>query len=80
MGVLLPYNPDTVHIIPGRKIKTWGGWYRHDRVEVAGVLLEGHLQVRAAHGRVESTTHCRDRAVLGTAIDWLFREQQRGGD
>jgi len=63
----------------GKRICTFGGWYRHDYVYVDGIELLGFVQVRRRHGRVESTTHFQflSCAVLGTDVDWLIRQNRQ---
>lgn len=62
----------------GKKIRTFGGWYRHDLVFVGGIELMGFIQVRRSHGRIESTTHFQflSSAVLGTDANWLYRQNK----
>jgi hypothetical protein len=63
----------------GHRIRTWGGWYRHDYVYVDGVELLGFIQVRRRNGRIESTTHFQllSTAVLGSDVDWLYRQNKQ---
>jgi len=65
-----------VRIQPGRKVKTFGGWCRHDRV-----LLDGHeigkIQTRRRRNQTEIITVARTTYVMGYDIDWLV-EQKRG--
>lgn len=63
----------------GRRIRTFGGWYRHDRVFADGIQLLGFIQVRRHNGRTESTTHFQhtSSAVLGTDVQWLYRQNKR---
>ena len=67
-------------IIVGEKIVTHTStfparryWYRHNRVEVNGTVLEGYIQYRHKSGRVETITCFHDSCVLGTNIEWLKR-------
>ena len=59
-----------VRIMPGRKVRTLGGWCRHDRV-----LLDGHeigkIQTRKGRGRTEVLTIAGNVYVIGHDIDWL---------
>jgi hypothetical protein len=59
----------------GHRIRTFGGWYRHDYVYVDGIELMGFIQVRWRNRRTESTTHFQflSSAVLGTDVEWLYR-------
>jgi hypothetical protein len=59
----------------GKRIRTFGGWYRHDYVVVDGVRLAGFIQVRRRNKRTESTTHFQPLscAVLGDDWQWLYR-------
>jgi hypothetical protein len=67
-----------VTIKTGKQIRTFGGWYRHDYVSLAGIELMGFIQVRRRNGRIESTTHFQflSCAVLGTDSDWLYRQNK----
>jgi len=68
----------TVTLKTGRRIRNFGGWYRHDAVCVDGIELLGFIQVRRSHGRIESTTHFQflSSAVLGSDWEWLYRQNQ----
>ena len=63
-----------VRIKPGRKIRTMGGWCRHDRV-----LLDGHeigkIQTRSGRGRTEVLTIAGNVYVMGHDIDWLVSHE-----
>jgi hypothetical protein len=48
-------------------------WYRHDLVFADGVKLEGHIQVRHRHGRIETMTCFQDCCVIGSNVEWLMR-------
>jgi hypothetical protein len=61
-----------VRIELGQPVRTWGGWYRHDKVLLANQEI-GRIQVRRRHGRTESLTLFEDKCVLGSAVDWLVR-------
>jgi hypothetical protein len=71
----------TCHIIPGEKITAYTStfpsrryWYRHDRVIVDGVTLEGFIQIRSRDGRVETSTCYKDSCVMGKQVEWLVRQ------
>ena len=63
-----------VRIMPGRKVRTMGGWCRHDRV-----LLNGHeigkIQTRKGRGRTEVLTIAGNVYVMGHDIDWLVSHE-----
>lgn len=70
---------DRVKVVTGEKIRTWGGWYRHDKVMLDGREI-GRIQVRRRNKRTETITLGPDPsgspnggAVLGSDIDWLLR-------
>ncbi len=61
-------------------------WYRHDKVYVNDVLMEGHRQVKERRvvvlgrdmrrNRIESMTCFRSSCVLGDQPEWLYQQQQ----
>lgn len=61
-------------------------WYRHDKVYVNDVLMEGHRQVKERRlvilgrdmkrNRIETITCFRNSCVSGDQPDWLRRQQQ----
>lgn len=57
-------------IEPGRRVRTFGGWCRRDRV-----LLDGHeigkIQTRRAQDRTEILTIGTGGFVPGHDVDWL---------
>jgi hypothetical protein len=59
----------------GKRVQTFGGWYRHDYVLVDGVRLAGLIQVKLRNKRIESTTHFQPLscAVLGSDWKWLHK-------
>ncbi|MGH9762606.1 MAG: hypothetical protein ACREDR_09630 [Blastocatellia bacterium] len=65
-----------LRIAPGRKVRTFGGWCRHDKV-----LLDGHeigrIQTRRASNRTEFITVAGNAYVPGYDVDWLV-QQGRG--
>ncbi len=69
-----------VKVVLGQKIRTWGGWYRHDTLIVNGKKLDGHIQIRRVPrrgrlpGRMEALTCAGNRCVLGNDFRWLARE------
>jgi hypothetical protein len=69
-------------VTTGKKIKTFGGWYRHDPVTHNGENI-GHIQVRSRGGRIETTTHhtASGSAVLGSDPKWLakFHTEHKAG-
>lgn len=69
----------TITTRSGKRIRTWGGWYRHDYVYADGIELFGFIQVRRRNGRIESTTHFQmlSCAVLGTDVEWLFQQNKQ---
>lgn len=79
-------TPATVHIIPGKKQTSYTSmfpsrryWYRHDKVEVNGTLLDGFIQTKCRNygkrigTRVETITCYGDACVMGQSVDWLIR-------
>ena len=71
--------PANVTFKAGNKVRTFGGWYRHDAVLVDGIELMGFIQVRRRNGRIESTTHFQflSSAVLGSDWQWLYRQNKQ---
>jgi hypothetical protein len=72
-----------VKIIGGKEIKSrWGQWYRHDRIKLDGVELEGFIQVRRRYfgkrlgHRIEAITCYKDGCIIGS--DWLWLARQNG--
>jgi hypothetical protein len=64
-----------VRIQPGRKVKTFGGWCRHDRV-----LLDGHeigkIQTRRRRNQTEIITVASSTYIMGYDIDWLVSRRE----
>lgn len=61
----------------GSKIRTWGGWYRHDEVFLDGRCI-GRFQIRLRNKRIDSTT-CHDATssgVLGSNLQWIIRTEE----
>ncbi|HKV42813.1 MAG TPA: hypothetical protein VJX67_26680 [Blastocatellia bacterium] len=63
---------EKLSIAPGQKIRTFGGWCRHDKV-----LLDGHeigrIQTRRAKDRTEFITVTGNAYVVGYDVDWLVQ-------
>jgi len=59
----------------GKRIRTFGGWFRHDYVYADGVELLGFIQTRRRSGRIESHTHFQflSTAELGSDAEWLYQ-------
>lgn|SRR5689334_1174543 len=69
-----------LRIEPGRKVRTFGGWCRRDRVMLDGFEI-GKIQTRRARSRTEIVTIAASGFVPGHNIDWLLiqaRELPRG--
>ena len=62
-----------VRIEPGRKIRTFGGWCRHDRVLMNGYEI-GKIQTRRGRNRTEVITSSGNVFTLGHDVDWLVRQ------
>lgn len=62
-----------VRIKPGQKVRTLGGWCRHDRVLVAGREI-GTIQTRRGRGRTEVITIAGSIYVMGHNVDWLVEQ------
>jgi hypothetical protein len=60
----------------GKKIRTWGGWYRHTTVKV-GERIVGRIQERVRPGskgrRDYLTCDTGSTCVLGSDVRWLLR-------
>ncbi len=70
-----------VRVLPGKKTVAYTSsfpsrryWFRHDVVNIGGVTLNGHIQVRFRHGRMDTLTSFGNSCVLGTNVDWLARQ------
>ncbi|HEY3135296.1 MAG TPA: hypothetical protein VGL29_04535 [Blastocatellia bacterium] len=69
-----------LRIEPGRRVRTFGGWCRRDRVLLDGFEI-GKIQTRRARSRTEIVTIAASGFVPGHNIDWLVavtRELPRG--
>lgn len=62
-----------VRIEPGQKIRTFGGWARHDRVLLNGYEI-GKIQTRRGRDRIEVITFTGNVCTLGYDVDWLVRQ------
>ena len=63
-------------IAPGRLVKTFGGWCRHDKVLLDGIEI-GRIQTRRAKNRTEFITLAGNVYILGYDVEWLI-SQGRG--
>ena len=59
-----------LRIEPGRKVRTFGGWCRRDRVLLDGFEI-GKIQTRRAPSRTEIVTIAAGGFVPGHNVDWL---------
>jgi len=59
-----------LRIEPGRRVRTFGGWCRRDRVMLDGCEI-GKIQTRRAPSRTEILTIATSGFVPGHNIDWL---------
>ena len=62
-----------VRIEPGQRIRTFGGWCRHDRVLQNGCEI-GRIQTRRGRGRLEVVTIIGNVYTLGYDVDWLMQQ------
>ena len=60
-----------LRIEPGRKVRTFGGWCRRDRVLLDGYEI-GKIQTRRAPTRTEILTIAASGFVPGHNVDWLL--------
>jgi hypothetical protein len=60
-------------IEPGRKVNTFGGWCRRDRVLLEGYEI-GKIQTRRAKSRTEVLTIAASGFVPGHNVDWLVAQ------
>jgi hypothetical protein len=61
-----------VRIEPGQKIRTFGGWCRHDRVLRNGYEI-GKIQTRRGRDRIEVITITGNVCTPGYDVDWLVQ-------
>jgi hypothetical protein len=59
-----------VKIQPGRRVRTFGGWCRRDRVLLDGYEI-GRIQTRRSRSRTEIVTIASIGFVPGHNVDWL---------
>ena len=57
-------------IVPGKRVKTFRGWCRRDRVLLDGYEI-GKIQTRRAQDRTEIVTIGSSGFVPGHNVDWL---------
>jgi len=62
-----------LRIEPGRRVRTFGGWCRRDRVLLDGYEI-GKIQTRRARSRTEILTIAASGFVPGHNIDWLMAQ------
>jgi len=62
-----------VRIEPGQKIRTFGGWCRHDRVLLNGAEI-GRIQTRRGRSRIEVITIADNVYTMGYDIEWLVEQ------
>lgn len=64
-----------IELYIGKRIRNWGGWYRHDVVTLNGKPI-GRIQVKRNNGRTEALTlsDIHPGCVLGSNIDWLISQ------
>ena len=65
-----------LRIEPGKRVKTFGGWCRRDRVLLDGFEI-GKIQTRRANSRTEVLTITARGFVPGHNVEWLVL--QAGG-
>jgi hypothetical protein len=62
-----------LRIEPGRRVNTFGGWCRRDRVLLDGCEI-GKIQTRCARSRTEVLTIAASGFVPGHNVDWLVAQ------
>ena len=67
-----------VKIEPGRRVRTFGGWCRRDRVMLDGCEI-GRIQIRRGRSRTEVMTIGAAGFVPGHNVDWLVSEAETRG-
>lgn len=63
-----------IKIEPGRKVETFGGWCRRDRVLLGGREI-GRIQTRRARGCTELLTSAGNSHLPGYRIEWLVERK-----
>jgi hypothetical protein len=63
-----------IKIKPGQKVRTLGGWCRHDRILLDGREI-GKVQTRRGRGRTEIITIAGNVYVMGHNVDWLVQQE-----
>ena len=64
-------------IEPGRRVRTFGGWCRRDRVLLDGYEI-GKIQTRRAKDRTEILTIGTSGFVPGHDVEWLVANVNEG--
>ena len=67
-----------VRIEPGRRVRTFGGWCRRDRVLLDGCEI-GRIQIRRGRSQTEVMTIGAAGFVPGHDVDWLVNEAETRG-
>ncbi|HWO00962.1 MAG TPA: hypothetical protein VNS63_17005 [Blastocatellia bacterium] len=67
-----------LRIEPGRRVRTFGGWCRRDRVLLDGCEI-GRIQTRRGKSRTEVMTIGAAGFVPGHDVDWLVSEAETCG-
>lgn len=67
-----------IRIEPGRRVRTFGGWCRRDRVLLDGCEI-GRIQIRRGRSRTEVMTIGAAGFVPGHDVDWLVSEAETRG-
>lgn len=62
-----------LRIEPGRRVTTFGGWCRRDKVLLDGCEI-GKIQTRRARSRTEVLTIAASGFVPGHNVDWLVAQ------
>lgn len=62
-----------LRIEPGRRVNTFGGWCRRDRVMLDGYEI-GKIQTRRAPSRTEVLTIAASGFVPGHNVEWLVAQ------
>ena len=62
-----------LRIEPGRRVMTFGGWCRRDKVLLEGYEI-GRIQTRRARSRTEILTIASSGFVPGHNVEWLMAQ------